>query len=139
MKTLLVTLLAIALLGFSALGVSGILPGGDGVVSRKTLSDGTKLLVTQQYSGELGYEVGFYFKLPNEAWGWCYLDHEDTEWRNGRIEYDSGTDTVLVWKGSTLRGRWIRRAGKWERPDVAGWISSAPGDLRSPPFESNKD
>ena len=136
MKRLLIIALAIAVLGVAALGIWGILPGGDGVVSRKTLSDGTELVVTQQYSGEPGYEVGFYFKLPDNDWGWCYLDHEDTEWRNGRIEYDSEADTVLIWKGATLRGRWNRKNGKWERPDVDGWISDAPQELRRPPFES---
>ncbi len=139
MKTLLITMIAAPVLLIALLGIGGILPGGDGVVTNATLADGTVVQVVQQYgTGDVGYEVGFYFKPPKGEWGWCYLDHEDTQWRNGRIEFDAVTDTVSVWKGGTLRGRWNRQSAQWERPDVSGWVSDAPQKLRAPPFEVNK-
>ena len=139
MKTLLITVIAAPVLLIAFLGIGGIFPGGDGVVARETLADGTAIQIVQRYaSGDIGYEVGFYFKPPNEEWGWCYLDHEDTQWRKGRIKFDAATDTVSVWKGATLRGRWNRRSSKWERPDVSGWVSDAPQELQAPPFEHTK-
>ena len=133
MKTLLITFLAVAVIGISVLGFLGVLPGSSGVVSSKTLTDGTKLIVAQQFSGELGYEVGFYIKQPDQRWGWCYLDHQDSAWQDARIDYDSGTDTVSVWRGTILRGCWDRGLGKWERPDISGWSTDAPQDLKNPP------
>jgi hypothetical protein len=135
MNRLLLVILGAFLVVATLLGVWGVLPGGSGVVARRVLPDGTEILVTQTYgTGELGYEIGFYFKEPNTAWGWCYLDHEDTEWRHGRIEYDASSDTVTIWKGSTIRGRLHRRSKDWERPDVKGWHSPAPQEMRNPPF-----
>ena len=139
MKTFLISMIAAPVLLTSFLAIGGILPGGNGVVARETLADGTAIQIVQRYaSGDIGYEVGFYFKPPNEEWGWCYLDHEDTQWRNGRIEFDAAKDTVFVWKGATLRGRWNRHSSKWERPDVSCWVSDAPQKLQAPPFEPTK-
>jgi hypothetical protein len=135
MKRLFIIALGIGLLALTFLGISGSLPGGDGVVVSEKLPDGTEILVTQHYEGELGYVVGFYFRSPGKDWGWCYLGHQDPEWRSGRIQYDAETDTVLVWDHSELRGRWARSIGRWERPDDEGWRSPAPQELRNPPFE----
>jgi hypothetical protein len=124
-------MLIITLLGFV-----GIFPGGDGIVARRSLPDGTQLLVTQTYgTADLGYEVGFYIKPPNADWGWCYLDHEGPEWRNGRIDYDEETGIATIWNGTTLRGRFTLATMKWEKPDVDKYVCAAPMALREPPFE----
>jgi hypothetical protein len=136
MRFFLISLLAVGLLLVTLLGFVGVLPGGDGIVAHRTLADGTQLLVTQTYgTADLGYEVGFYFRNPKTDWGWCYLDHEDSQWRNGRIDYDEQSGVATIWKGSTLRGRFTVATKKWERPDVQGWVSTAPQALKEPPFK----
>ena len=135
MRVFLLSLIAVGLLIVTLLGFAGILPGGDGIVAQRTLADGSELLVTQTYgTADLGYEVGFYFRSPKAEWGWCYLDHEDSQWRNGRIDYDEVSGVATIWKGSTLRGRLTVRTKQWERPDLAGWVSTAPQALKEPPF-----
>ena len=133
MKTLAIVgvILCIAIL----IGISGLLPGRDGIIADRILPDGTRLLVVQKKStGDLGYEVGFYFREPQKAWGWCILDHDDTSWWKGRIEYDPVSDVVQIWKGGTLRGNWDRKKQIYSRPDVKGWTTPAPQDFREPPF-----
>lgn len=135
MKTFLLTLLGVGIVFLTLLGFSGILPGGDGIVAERTLPDGTQLLVTQTHgTADLGYEVGFYFRSPKANWGWCYLDHEDSEWRNGRIDYDALSGIATIWNGATLRGRFTVATNKWEKPDVEGYVCNAPMALKEPPF-----
>ena len=134
MRKLLLSLLFVPLLLLVVLGFKGLLPGGDGVVARRNLPDGTQLQVAQTWGGaDLGYEVGFYLRRPGAAWGWCYLDHEDSQWRRARIEYDETTGVATVWKGDDLRGRLTLATMQWERPDVTGWRADAPQELRDPP------
>ena len=130
-----IIIIAIPILCLALLGISGVLPGGDGIVVSKELDDGTQILVTQKYSG-IGepYIVSLYFKEPKSKWGWCYLDHQDTQWRNSRIEYDEQSKVVSIWKGSTLRGQWNRKTNVYNRPDVQDWASEAPQEYRNPPF-----
>lgn len=133
MKTFLIAAIVIVLAVLCI--VSGYVPGGDGIVAERKLPDGTSLMVVQKYgSGDLGYRVGFYFKEPGAEWGWCYLDHEDSIWRTGRIDYNPSTDTVTIWKGPVLRGQWNRPTKEYLRPDVPGWHTLAPEEHRSPPF-----
>jgi hypothetical protein len=135
MRALLLSLLAIAILAVTLLGFAGVLPGGDGIVAQRTLPDGTQLLVTQTHgTADIGYEVGFYFRNPGSDWGWCYLDHEDSEWRNGRIDYDEAAGVATIWKGSILRGRFTPETKRWERPDVGEWSAIAPQASKEPPF-----
>jgi hypothetical protein len=139
MKGCLISVLVAGLIILTLLGISGILPGGDGIVAERTLPDGTQLLITQTHgTAELGYEVGFYFRSPNSDWGWCYLDHEDSKWYNGRIDYDEASRVATIWKGSTLRGKFTFPTMKWERPDVAGWVSNGPHPMKEPPFKPTK-
>ncbi|MDB6078355.1 MAG: hypothetical protein JWO82_2102 [Akkermansiaceae bacterium] len=102
------------------------------IVAERTLPDGTRTLVTQVLTME-GYQVGFYFLEPNARWGWCYLDHEGSSWRNGsRIDYDPAAEVVDIWQGSVLRGRWDRKKKEYSRPDIGGWTASAPQAFYSP-------
>ena len=97
MRYFLLSSVAVVIILVTILGFAGILPGGDGIVAQRTLADGTELLVTQIYgTGDLGYEVGFYFRNPKTEWGWCYLDHEDSQWRNGRIDYDEHSGVASI-------------------------------------------
>lgn len=133
MKTLLIVAIAIVLVVLCI--VSGFAPGSDGIVTERRLPDGTSLMVVQKYSsGDLGYEVGFYYKEPGAEWAWCYLDHEDSSWRTGRIDYNPSTDVVTIWKGSVLRGQWNRQKKEYSRPDVPGWDTPAPENYRLAPF-----
>ena len=113
------------------------LPGGDGVVLYKKLTDGTLILVTQEYSsfGE-PYQVSFYFKIPDQEWGWCYIDHQDVRWIGANIKVNSLNDQIEIWKGNTLRAIWDRRNNIYIRPNVHEWKTVAPQEYRDPPFLS---
>ena len=65
-------------------------PGGDGVLDRLTLEDGTEYVVAQRYNGTFAepYSVDFYVRPPGSSWGWCYIEHEDTRWTVGRLKYN---------------------------------------------------
>jgi len=122
-----------ALLSAVVFIIAGHMPGNDGVVARRTLPDGTQVLVTQKHASG-GYEVGLYFREPHYEWGWCYLDHDDSSWFRGRIDYDPTSDVVTVRRGGTIRAVWDRKNKQYTRPNVQGWKSVAPQDYRPPPF-----
>jgi len=135
MKAFILSLVALPLVFIILLALAGVLPGADGIVAQRSLPDGTLLLVTQTHgTSDLAYEVEFFFKSPKDEWRRCYLDHDDSAWRSGRIEYDEATKVATIWDGSTLRGRFAVHSKKWELPDVVGWVSNGPHPLKNPPF-----
>lgn len=79
-------------------------PGGDGVLAKLELDDGSKFMVTQQYNGGWvePYTVSFYISMPDGTWGWCYIDHEAIRWWNTSLKYDEATDSLQVMNGSKL-------------------------------------
>ena len=131
-KWVLIASAALLLLAISFF-ISDHLPGFNGVVAQLKLSDGTQILVEQESNGD-PYNTGFFLKPTNGRWQWAYLEHEDGRWRNGRIDYDPLADSILVWNGRTLRGRFERKTGIFFRPDAPGWQSHLLEDHKSPRF-----
>ena len=139
MKKKIIILIVTIVVVVIGLFISNYLPGGDGIVAQTELPDGTQILMTQKYSsGGEPYIVSLYFKEPEASWGWCYLDHQDTRWRKGKIEYDPSSDKVRIWKGKVLRGVLDRSKGMYYRPNVSGWETKAPQEYRDPPFVNEK-
>jgi hypothetical protein len=132
LKRILIILVAILFVAISIF-ISDLMPGFNGVVAELKLADGTQVVVEQDDNGE-PYNTGFFLKQANGKWGWAYLDHEDGRWRNGKIDYDPLTDSILVWNGRTLRGKLERKTGIFLRPDVPGWQSTLMEDHKSPSF-----
>jgi hypothetical protein len=84
-------------------------PGGDGIIGRLTLSDGTEFRVVQRYNNSPvePYTVDFYFKLPGSPWGWCYIEHEDTRWSSANIIPVPSRHSIQIYRGSTLRAEYF--------------------------------
>lgn len=124
---------------FVALGAavpSYLGPGGDGVVGRLTLQDGSEFKVVQRYNNSFEpYTVDFYFRTPGSAWGWCYIEHEDTRWTRARLRYNAQNRSVEVRRGISLRAAYFidRKTfalyGGWNRE------LAAPQTYREPPPE----
>lgn len=113
-------------LGLVVLGLVGILavvqPGGSGVLGSVRLTDGSEYVVTQECNWSVEpYTVGFYMRSPEGRWGWCYIDHEATRWRDVKVFHEASTDRVIV----TERG--VRRA-ILNREAMTLWIDN--GSIR---------
>ena len=78
-------------------------PGGSGLLASIQLPDGSEYRVTQRcnWSAE-PYTVSFYMRSPKGGWGWCYIDHQATRWRDVALTYDATLDIVTV----TEQGTW---------------------------------
>jgi hypothetical protein len=78
-------------------------PGGSGVAGSLRLPDGSEYMVVQRcnWSAE-PYTVAFYMRSADGPWGWCYIDHQATRWRDVAITHDPDSDLVTV----TERGVW---------------------------------
>lgn len=111
-------------------------PGGDGVIAHLKLGDGSEFKVIQRYNRWFGepYSVDFYVKLPGAPWGWCYIEHEDTRWRNALLRQNSQNHSIEVYRGQTLRAAYFtdRKTfalyAEWQRE------LPAPQELRDPPW-----
>lgn len=107
----------------------------DAPLAQTTLPDGTRILVMQlKNEMDSGYKIDLYFKEPEQPWGWCYLDHEDTRWKECIITHDPTANNVRIWKGDTLRGLWERTEKRFYRPNVPDWFVTAPQEQRDPPL-----
>jgi hypothetical protein len=131
----------IALLSAVVLSLGGAFiyyfgPGGDGVIGRLTLGDGSDFKVIQRYNHWFAepYSIDFYFKLPGATWGWCYVEHEDTRWRAAQVRYNPQNHSIEVYRGKTLRAAYFidRKTfalyADWQRE------LAAPQELRDPPL-----
>lgn len=113
-------------------------PGGDGVLATVKLADGTECALTQEWNGwgswAEPYTVSFWVRQrPEDPWGWCYLDHEATRWRDASLRQDGDRSDVLVFRGDELRGALSLERGTFrpvDRPD-GEW---APDAGHEPPF-----
>jgi hypothetical protein len=78
-------------------------PGRSGVVASLRLADGSEYMVTQRcnWSPE-PYTVSFYMRSPGGKWGWCYIDHQASRWRDVALAHDAKADVITV----TERGTW---------------------------------
>jgi|TARA_B110000914_G_C15231390_1_gene339783 hypothetical protein len=113
-----------------------IQPGGDGVLGRIKTQDGSEYLVEQSCNwGFEPYTVSFYMSDPDGNWGWCYIDHEASRWKDVEVSYDAHSNQVIV----TEKG--VKRASLNCKTKVF-WIDNgsirrdlvAPQDDRSPRF-----
>jgi hypothetical protein len=127
--------LAAAALGWSFAFCSGFSAGGDGVIGRLTLADGSEFRLIQQFNRTgFHYTVDFYVRLPNQPWGWCYIAHKDTRWRNGRLQYNPEKHSVDVYRGRELRAQYFTEEktfalyAEWQRK------LPAPQAVRDPPM-----
>jgi hypothetical protein len=79
-------------------------PGGDGVLDHLTWEDGSEFVVAQRYNGDFGepYSVDFFVRQPGSAWGWCYIEHEDTRWTRGQLRHNPQNRTIEVYRGFWL-------------------------------------
>lgn len=79
------------------------MPGKDVIIARATTPDGVDLCVTHKsnYSIE-PYTVSFYFKRPNQPWGWFYYEHEDTRWFRGSIELNDEGTMAFIKRGRSV-------------------------------------
>ena len=87
-------------------------PGGSGTLAQLHLPDGSEYKVTQQYNWSAEpYTVDFFMRKGEEPWGWCYIDHEASRWRNVIMVHDPGTDSIVVTENGTRRAVLDRKRG----------------------------
>ncbi len=110
-------------------------PGGSGVLARLSLQDGSEYLLTQRWNDWTEpYTVAFWFRQPGGDWGWCYIDHEASRWRNASLRHDVPGQSVQVLRDGTLEAElYLERStfalhGKRERE------FEAPYELIEPPY-----
>jgi len=106
-------------------------PGGDGVLGSVETSDGSEYVVEQRCNwGAEPYTVSFYMRSPDGNWGWCYIDHEASRWKDVEVTFDEAANEIVV----TEQG--VRRASL-NRSDNTFWIDngSITRDLEAPQGE----
>lgn len=87
-------------------------PGGSGTLAHLQLPDGSEYKVTQQYNWSVEpYTVGFQMRKGEGPWGWCYIDHEASRWRNVIMVHDPGIDSIVVTENGTRRAVLDRKRG----------------------------
>lgn len=76
-------------------------PGGDGVIGRLDLPDGSIYEVRQQWNGDYvePYTVGFFYREKSGPWGWCYIGHQDTRWWQCYVASSKTGDEIYVIRG----------------------------------------
>ena len=112
-------------------------PGGSGNLASIRLPDGSEYLLTQHYNwSSEPYTVSFYMRSAGGPWGWCYIDHEASRWRNVTMTYDPTIDSVLVTERGISRARLDRRrASLWiDNGDIKRDVA-APQNLQDPPSD----
>lgn len=82
-------------------------PGGDGVLGRVTTSSGCEVVLSQRWNLQPfePYTVALWLREPGEAWGWCYVGHEEHRWTEFALEYDAELEQVRLVNDGVLRGR----------------------------------
>lgn len=96
----------LSLVGFIAYGrmAYAMLPLGDKRVAEFRSEDGTEFVLHQtcNFSAE-PYTTRFYYRLsPSNRWHAFYMDHEDTRWVYGRIEFDEQRQKAVVRRGREI-------------------------------------
>lgn len=87
-------------------------PGTSGVIASLRLADGSEYMVTQRcnWSPE-PYTISFYMRAPGGKWGWCYIDHEASRWRNVALTHDATSDVLTVTKEGVWQAALDRKRG----------------------------
>lgn len=136
MKTVTAIVFVIMFLGILGLIVARNLgPGGDGVLARLTLADGSEYLLTQQHnvSWTEPYTVSFWLRPRGGEWGWCYVDHEALRWSESQLQYDEARQSVQVLHQSDLRGELDLKSHTFTLFGSTERTVAAPQELRTPP------
>lgn len=80
-----------------------IMPGKNVIIARVTTPDGVELCVTHKSNYSLEpYTVSFYFKRPNQPWGYFYYDHQDTRWHSGSIGLNDDGSKAFINRGKVI-------------------------------------
>src|SRR5688572_4253487 len=89
--------IAAILLGSGVIFLAIVQPGGSGVLASLRLPDGSEYMITQRCNWSFEpYTVSFFMRSPGEAWGWCYVDHEASRWKDVEMTYDAAADVILI-------------------------------------------
>jgi hypothetical protein len=77
--------------------VAIVQPGGDGVLGSVRTPDGAEYVVEQTCNWSIEpYTVSFYMRSANGQWGWCYVDHEASRWKDVEVIYDDASDRIVI-------------------------------------------
>ena len=93
----------LALAGYARIGYA-MLPLGDKRVAEFRTASGAEFVVHQicNYSAE-PYTTRFYYRLsPSNRWYAFYMDHEDTRWFSGQIDFDEQRQEAVVRRGKEI-------------------------------------
>lgn len=97
-----------ALLGLAFLAI--VQPGGDGVLGRVQTPDGSEYAVEQTCNWSIEpYTVSFNMRSPDGQWGWCYVDHEASRWKDVQVTYDVASDHIVISERGIQRATLDRR------------------------------
>lgn len=111
-------------------------PGGSGVAASLRPPDGSEYMVIQKCNWSLEpYTVGFYMRSPGGTWGWCYMDHQATRWRDVTLSYDPASDVITVKKRGVWQAALNRKDNRFSVGDGAPKRSvAAPQEHRTPAY-----
>ena len=133
-----ILVIAVAFAALLTIGIRACGPGGSGILDHLELSDGSEYLLTQKWNEPLEpYTVSFYFKSSGGQWGWCYIDHEDTRWRQAELRHDSDNNSVKVIRDGGLRAELFLDRQVFALYDATNQKRrelSAPQEWRNPEF-----
>jgi len=108
----------VAVFSFYVRVAYAVAPLGDKRVAGQETADGTMAVFQHcNYSGE-PYTTRFYFRPNSGPWQCYYMDHEDTRWFNGRIEYDSATSVARIYRGNAEAGSFDVTTQTFTRPGI---------------------
>lgn len=100
----------------------------DEVAATSRTSNGMQLFVAQVSDGPyLSYSHSFFAKQPGAGWRWYVLDHEESCWRNVKIDVDEKTQKATIYQDNRWIGEFNLRNQYLNKPS---WSSS--GDVVAP-------
>lgn len=110
-------------------------PGGSGVLSRLSLQDESEYLLTQEWNGWVEpYTVAFWFRQRGGEWGWCYVDHEASRWRNASLWHDVERQSIQVLREGVLEAELFLERSAFALRGALDRELEAPQEVRDPPF-----
>ena len=81
--------------------VAANFPFTSGIVTRFPAPTGEAACIVQTFKDVEPYQVSLYVRAPGGPWIWHYLAHQDSRWRDCRIEFKESE--LRVYEGATLR------------------------------------
>ena len=123
-------------LGCGVIFLAIVQPGGSGILASLRLPDGSEYMISQRcnWSAE-PYTVSFFMRSPGGAWGWCYVDHEATRWKDVAMTYNVAADVVLIAERGTIRASLDRKRNAfWIDNGSINRESDAPNSFRQPEY-----